>query len=296
MTADSVNPSCSGTGATTSCFDSSLEAAFNLISRRGLASKAPGVWGEDRDSEIGALANAARGGYFSQPPSIYPSGAVFSNTDVNGYKRQLRMFAFLSVTSLLGVHQNRKLWYDSNGVPCSLSQNNQNGDTCSFWKPLSLSLMEALLPDASAFLNSDLSHTLRCTCGDVGGKAPDGRYDVLGGLAGVKEVSQCQDVTVRCPDDDHVAPGDDGLGQDDEDPFRFPWIVLVVAAAVLLCCCVSWLAFLYVGKNMGDSDRRRGPKEVKVRGVPASRMVQMGAGKARAGGVRGGGGKGAGAL
>ena len=54
---------------------------------------------------MGGLTNAARGGYYSSPPSDYPAGAVFSNKDVNGYKKQLRMFAFLSVSSLLGVHQ-----------------------------------------------------------------------------------------------------------------------------------------------------------------------------------------------
>ena len=135
--------------------------------------------------------------------------------------------------------------------------------------------MEVLLPDATEFFKNDLSHTLRCTCGDVGGKALDGNYDVQGGLAGVKAVSQCPDVTVRCPDEDHVLPGDDD--DDDKKPFKFPWIILIVAAASLIYCSLGLLAFLYVGKNVGDSDRRRAPRKVKVRGLPASKMVQMGA-------------------
>ena len=216
--------------------------------------------------------DGARGGYFSSSPGDYPSSAVFTNSDILSYKKQVRQFSFLVVSSLLGIHDNRKLWYDDNGDPCSLSSNNANGDDCSFWKPRSLSLMSSLLPATAKFIKDDLTHTLRCACGNVGGMAPNGVYDVTGGLSGIKDITQCPDPVIRCPDEDHLEDPDHNY--DEGRPF--PWLWLLIISALLVCCGLGWMAFLFVGKNMGDSDRRTKKTPAKLRGLPlSSKMVQI---------------------
>ncbi|GMH53488.1 hypothetical protein TL16_g01464 [Triparma laevis f. inornata] len=175
-----VKSSCSGKSASNSCFDETLRSTFNLISRRGLASISSSNWGEQKYSTIADEMDVARGGYMTNPPSTYPDDAVFTDPDL-GYAEQVRMFAYYSVTSMLGIHENRKLWAAEDGDPCSLSKNNDNGEDCSPWKPRSPSLMKDILPDMFTFLEDDLSHTLQCVCGEVGGKAPDGVYQIEGG-------------------------------------------------------------------------------------------------------------------
>ena len=288
-----IRKQCSGKQGTNSCFDGTLRSTFNLISRRGLASVSSSTWGEQRDSTIADEMDTARGGYRTNPPSTYPNDAVFTNKEL-GYSRQVRMFAYYSVTSMLGIHENRKLWQTEDGAPCSLSKNADNGDDCSEWKPRSSSLMKDILPDMLSFLETDLSHTLQCVCGEVGGKAPDGVYQIAGGIGGVGVISQCPDPPTRqCVEDDHEVDHDD---DDDKGSGSFPWLlVLLITGGIMTCCCISWGVFLYIGKNMGDSDRRRAPKATKIRGkVPKNnrggkKMVQLGQGgihkKNRAGGI-----------
>ena len=83
-------------------------------------------------------------------------------------------------------------------------------------------------------------------------------------------------------------------GVDDHDDEHsgspFPWLLfLLIVLSIGTVCGIGWGVFFYVGKNMGDSDRRRNKNTgTKVRGGPVnSKQLQM---KQNFGGRKAGGG------
>lgn len=89
--------------------DSTLKATLQLISRYGYALAYPSIFGEDKDSELGALTDTARGDYFETAPAAYPAAAWFHDYDATGdYAYHTRENFYWALTSILGIHAERQ--------------------------------------------------------------------------------------------------------------------------------------------------------------------------------------------
>lgn len=90
-------------------WDPTVEEALHLITQFGYAALYPSVFGEMKGSEIADLMDQARGGYFRRVPNRYPKGAYFTYDDRScDYRCQVTEFTFWAITSLRGLHNNRR--------------------------------------------------------------------------------------------------------------------------------------------------------------------------------------------
>lgn len=89
--------------------DTALKAPLQMISRYGYAVAYPGVFGENKDSKVGILMDAARGDYYETIPAEYPASAWFHEYDATcDYACQVREYIYWSLSSILGVQAERQ--------------------------------------------------------------------------------------------------------------------------------------------------------------------------------------------
>ncbi len=89
-------------------FDASLEEILHLITQRGYAFAYPEIFADNHSSEIGKHMDNARGGFFEQVPSTYPSESWYSYDDYTcDYSCMITEYFYWSLTSILGAQEDR---------------------------------------------------------------------------------------------------------------------------------------------------------------------------------------------
>ena len=85
-------------------FDAAFEEVLHLVTTKGYSLVYPNVFGEFQGSEIANAMDIARGGFYNEIPSQYPSSAWYSYDDKTcEYGCQVSEYFYWALTSLLGA-------------------------------------------------------------------------------------------------------------------------------------------------------------------------------------------------
>jgi len=96
------------TNGKTGQFDATLEEVLHVITHSGYADVYPSQLGEVKGSDLCNAMDIARGGYYENIPSNYPSSAWYTYDDNTcDYGCQATEYLYWALTSLLGAQANR---------------------------------------------------------------------------------------------------------------------------------------------------------------------------------------------
>jgi len=96
------------TNGHTGNFDNSLKTTWNFMSSFGYQSTYPLIFSGQANSELSIAMDAARGGNFQTPPTVYPIGAWFTKIAATcNYECQITSYNYWVFSSMLGAQQNR---------------------------------------------------------------------------------------------------------------------------------------------------------------------------------------------
>ena len=85
-------------------FDPAIEEVLHMVTSKGFAEAYPDVFGEEQGSDIADAMDTARGGYYADIPSSYPSGAWYTYDDDScDYSCQITEYTYWLLTSHLGI-------------------------------------------------------------------------------------------------------------------------------------------------------------------------------------------------
>ena len=93
-------------GSSAGQFDATLEEVLHLITDHGYAQAYPDIFGLKKGSQVALAMDTARGGYFKDTPSNYPTSSWYHyNDDTCNYSCMITEYFYWALTTKLGAQE-----------------------------------------------------------------------------------------------------------------------------------------------------------------------------------------------